>query len=168
MHLSSLDEYGLRCLTQVARHEAPEPLNIAQIAAAEGISAEYAAKLMRILRQGDLVTSTRGAGGGYRLARSASEITVWQVLQVLGNPLFSASCGSTYSGQLPRCVHGPDCTIRVVWGAAEQALRGVLDGITLADMNAAEQGGFAKLGTVGADLSPAAAIGPVESPATEE
>ncbi len=73
MNLSSQEEYGLRCLLQVAAHGAPEPLSIAQIAVAEGISPEYTAKLMRLLRKGGLVDSTRGAGGGYRLARQPAE-----------------------------------------------------------------------------------------------
>ena len=61
MQLSAKEEYGLRCLLQVARHEGAEPLRIPEIAAREGLSPEYTAKLMRALRQGGLVVSTRGA-----------------------------------------------------------------------------------------------------------
>ena len=59
MHLSSTEEYGLRCLLQVARHTENEPHRIRDIAAAEGLSREYTAKLMGVLREGRLVCSTR-------------------------------------------------------------------------------------------------------------
>jgi Rrf2 family protein len=134
MHLSSQEEYGLRCLVQVARHQGPEPLNIAQIAAAEGISPEYTAKLMRLLRKGGLVESTRGAGGGYHLARPPATVTLWDAVQVLGNPFFPESFCSEFPGQLSNCVHTSDCSIRGVWSAVEAALRGVLQGISLADL----------------------------------
>ena len=58
MQLLAQEEYGLRCLIQVARHPGPEPLTIPEIAEREGISPEYVAKLMRTLRQGDFVVST--------------------------------------------------------------------------------------------------------------
>lgn len=139
MHLSAQEEYGLRCLLQVARHRSGEPLSIAQIAESEGLSAEYAAKLMRLLRKGGLVTSTRGAGGGYRLARSPQAITIWDAVQVLGSQFFPESFCSGYPGQLPDCVHTSDCSIRVVWGAVESALRSVLERITLADLESGER-----------------------------
>ena len=77
MQLLATEEYGLRCLVQVARHTAPQPITIPEIAAAEGLSPEYAAKLLRALRQAELVVSTRGAGGGYRLSRPARE--TWMI-----------------------------------------------------------------------------------------
>ena len=70
MHLSAQEEYGLRCLVQLARHVGEEPMRIQEIARAEGLSSEYVAKLMRILRNGNLVDSTRGASGGYRLPQA--------------------------------------------------------------------------------------------------
>jgi Rrf2 family protein len=143
MHLTSQEEYGLRCLLQVARLDGADddatPVSIAQIAAAEGISPEYVAKLMRLLRQGGLVESTRGAGGGYRTSRPAAEITLWDAVQVLGNPFFSDGFCTAYPGQLADCVHTRDCSIRVVWGAVEEALRGVLGKLTLADLTLGEK-----------------------------
>src|SRR5262247_3187932 len=134
MQLLAQEEYGLRCLIQVARHAGPEPLTIPEIAEAEGLSPEYAAKLLRALRQADLVVSTRGAGGGYRLSRPATEITAWQVVQALGGSLFSKDFCDSHAGQLHDCVHTNACSIRPLWGAVESAVRGVLEGVTLADL----------------------------------
>jgi len=139
MQLSAQEEYGLRCLLQVARHEGAEPLRIPEIAAREGLSPEYTAKLMRALRQGGLVVSTRGATGGYRLARPAAEMSVWETLQVLGGPLFSDEFCSSHPGNLRDCVHSTDCSVRALWRWVGSAVGEVLKGISLADMARPEQ-----------------------------
>jgi Rrf2 family protein len=138
MQLLAQEEYGLRCLIQVARHTDPDPITIPEIAEAEGLSPEYAAKLLRALRQADLVVSTRGAGGGYRLSRPAREITAWQVVQALGGSLFPREFCESHPGQRHDCVHTSGCSIRGLWGAVESAVRGVLDGVTLADLARSE------------------------------
>jgi Rrf2 family protein len=140
MHLSAQEEYGLRCLLQVARKvEGSEPIGIAEIAAAEGLSPEYAAKLLRSLRQGGLVVSTRGASGGYRLARPASEISVWQAIEVLGGPLFSEQFCDSHPGQLKDCVHTSGCSVRSLWSWLGGAVRGALEKISLADLTSPEK-----------------------------
>jgi Rrf2 family protein len=134
MHLLAQEEYGLRCLLRVAQHGSPDPVTIPEVAEAEGLSPEYTAKLMRALRQGGLVTSTRGAGGGYRLARRPEEITVWGVIEVLGGSFFPESFCDSHPGVLRDCVHTPDCSIRSLWRTLETALREVLGRITIADL----------------------------------
>lgn len=135
MHLSSQEEYGLRCLMQVVQHRGDAPLGVNEIARAEGLSAEYAAKLMRILRQGGLVQSVRGANGGYRLAREANEVTVREALEVLGGPMFSDTVCSGHSGQHEDCVHtSGSCSIRALWSWIGGTVKDALDGVTLATL----------------------------------
>jgi Rrf2 family protein len=134
VHVSAQEEYGLRCLIQLARHEASKPMSIQEIALAEGLSPEYVAKLMRVLRQGGLVMSTRGAGGGYQLGRPAGEIMLWDVLAVLGGPLFPESFCEAHPGALRDCVHTPSCSIRSVWTSLNSLLRAALSSITVADL----------------------------------
>lgn len=140
MQLLAQEEYGLRCLIQVARHTGPDPLTIPEIAAAEGLSPEYTAKLLRALRQADLVVSTRGAGGGYRLARPAREMTAWQVVQALGGSLFPKEFCESHPGLRHDCVHTGGCSIRGLWSAVEGAVRGVLERVTLADLARTDTG----------------------------
>jgi Rrf2 family protein len=140
MQLSAQEEYGLRCLLQVAKGEGkPEPLCIAEIGEAEGLSPEYAAKLLRALRQAGFVTSTRGATGGYRLARPAVAISVWEVLDTLGGPLFSDHFCEAHPGNLRDCVHSTDCSLRALWRFVGGALKEVLSAISLADMTRGEK-----------------------------
>ena len=132
MKLSSQEEYGLRCLLQVAMHESTTVQNIA---AAEQISPEYTAKLMRVLRQGGLVVSTRGSAGGYRLARPPGEITLADAIVALDGPLFSEAFCQAHTGQVNTCVHtSTSCSIRAVWRFLGTALDGVLKKVTLADL----------------------------------
>lgn len=136
MKITAQEEYGLRCLLQLARAEG-QSLTIPEIAAGEGLSAPYAAKLLAVLRQAGLIESVRGRAGGYRLARAPSEISLGALLLVLGEPLFieSAYCqqhaGLEKSGH---CVHHGACNLRALWHTLEQWMRHALDRITLADL----------------------------------
>ena len=138
MHLSAQEEYGLRCLLQVAQQAGDRPAGIPKISAAEGLSPEYTAKLMRLLRQGGLVESTRGPGGGYRLSRGAAEITAWQALEVLGGPLFSEEFCDAHPGQLDDCVHSGGCSVRSLWRWIGGAVRTALESVTLRDLTRSE------------------------------
>lgn len=137
MKLTAQEEYGLRCLLQVARRApSPEspPLSIRDIALAEGLSVDYAAKLLRVLRQGNLVTSERGATGGYRLARPAAELKLSEVLRALDTPMYSNEFCEAHVGQVGRCVHQHDCTMRSLWQAIQAAVDEVSSRLSLQDL----------------------------------
>jgi Rrf2 family protein len=138
MQLLAQEEYGLRCLLALSRHDGDGPLTIHEIAGAEGLSADYAAKLLRALRRGGLVTSTRGAAGGYELARPAAEITVWDAIQVLGGSLFPEGFCACHGGRLEGCVRRSDCALRALWRLLDGAIERVLAGISLADLARSE------------------------------
>jgi Rrf2 family protein len=137
MRLLAQEEYGLRCLLELARHEG-KPRTIQQIAEAEGLSPDYAAKLLRELRRGGLVASTRGAAGGYRLAHGAGAISAWDAIAALGGSLFPSDFCECHTGRAPRCVRSSDCALRAIWRATDGAVRGVLSGVTLADLVTSE------------------------------
>ena len=139
MHLSAQEEYGLRCLVQVARLGHAGPVGIAEVADAEGLSPDYTAKLLRVLRQGELLTSTRGAAGGYMLARPAADISVWQALEILGGPLFSETLCDAHAGLKNDCVHTGDCSMRSMWTWLGGTVRDALSGISLADLICSER-----------------------------
>ncbi len=147
MNVSAIEEYGLRCLLQVARHEGPRPMKTPEIANREGLGREYVGVLMRKLRLGGLVTSTRGAGGGYRLARPAHRISVWDVIRVVGGDFLPREFCECHHGRSPDCVHFADCSIRAVWRTVEASLRTSLQGITLADLQRDERSMMSWLGS---------------------
>ncbi|MBI5506667.1 MAG: Rrf2 family transcriptional regulator [Deltaproteobacteria bacterium] len=146
MHITAQEEYGLRCLLRVAGHASEEPMRTQEVAEAEGISLEYAAKLMRILKQGGLVISTRGAAGGYLLARPAGEITVWDALEVLGGPLYSEGFCDQHSGSQHDCTnHNAGCSLKTLWNSINAILRAALSAIPLVELSGDERSKWAWL-----------------------
>src|SRR5438552_17051411 len=88
MKITSLEEYGLRCLLRLAGAGDGQSSTIPEIATAEGLSAPYVAKLLSILRQGGLIESVRGRSGGYRLAGPPADVSLGRTLMVLGESHF--------------------------------------------------------------------------------
>jgi Rrf2 family protein len=142
MKITSQEEYGLRCLLQLARADG-KSLTINDIASAERISMPYVAKILAVLRQEGLIDSARGRSGGYRLSASPAEIRLGVVLRALGEPLFDdpGYCrrhAGTESEQ--NCIHHEEgCSLRALWLTLERWVRHALDQITLADLVAEPQ-----------------------------
>jgi len=139
MKLSSQEEYGLRCLLQIAKAGEGASLTIAEVSEREGISAPNVAKIMRLLRRGDLVRSTRGKAGGYSLARPASRVRVLEVVNVLGGRLFDASFCDRHAGLETSCLNSTDCSIRPVLRHLQAAVDHVLGELTLDSLLASEE-----------------------------
>jgi Rrf2 family protein len=138
MKITAQEEYGLRCLLRLAQAEQGQSLTLPEVAAAEGLSVPYAAKLLSVLRQAGLIESVRGRSGGYRLSRPPASIGLGSLLLVLGEPLFDEPnyCErhpGTASG-VNSCVHHGGCSLRALWLTLEQWIRGTLDQITVADL----------------------------------
>lgn len=136
MKISAQEEYGLRCLLKLAQAE-NQALTLPEIAAGEGLSVPYVAKLMAVLRDAGLIDSSRGRSGGYRLAKSAEEIGLGSLLLVLGDPLYDEDgyC-QRHSGIAADgvCVHQNACSLKTLWSTLELWMRGTLNQITLADL----------------------------------
>ena len=132
MKLSSQEEYGLRLLLQLGREGGS--LTIAELSQREGISAPNVAKIMRILRRGAFVHSTRGKTGGYALARPAGEIRVGEILTSLGGCLFDPDFCDRHAGMRSECAHLPDCSIRPVLRHVQAAVDQVLARLTLGSL----------------------------------
>ncbi len=139
MKVSAQEEYGLRCLLQMTRLGAEENLSIQEISRAEGLSVPNVAKLMRILRLGGLVRSVRGQAGGYVLARPPENITMDEVLQVLGGPLFGPRFCELHTGIEKTCAHRGNCPVRPVWLKMQQLVGEVLTRTSLKDLLRDEQ-----------------------------
>ena len=138
MKLSSQEEYGLRCLLHLARSGNGGSLTIPEISQAEGLSIPNVAKLMRLLRIGGLVRSVRGQAGGYTLARSASAITVGEVLDLLGGRFFGPQFCERHSGRDEVCKHSVDCSLRTLWTSVQNILEETLGKTTLEDVACTE------------------------------
>ena len=138
MKISAQEEYGLRCLVQLANLPKGESLTLPQIAEREGISTANAGKLMWLLNKAGFVHSTRGTKGGYLLSRPASEIRLSEIIKMLDDDILGKHCGS-YTGVLDACVHNGDCGIRPVIVGLHEIVENALSQITLAQIVGSER-----------------------------
>ena len=135
MKLSSQEEYGLRCLLHLARHESGTSLTIPEISQSEGISHHNVGKMLRILRQRGFVESERGQYGGYVLARAPEHIVIADVLNALGGRLFDSNFCEQHSGAEENCAHTLSaCSVRALWSRLQDAVDAVLQELTLRDL----------------------------------
>src|SRR5215203_6897237 len=137
MKVSAQEEYGLRCLLQLARLDEREALTLGQIAEREGISQANAGKLMWLLNKAGFVQAMRGTKGGYTLARAAGDIRLNEVIKVLDADVLNKHCES-YTGILESCVHKGDCGIRPVIVGLHEIVENALSQITLAQLVGSE------------------------------
>lgn len=138
MKFSSQEEYGLRCLLRIARDGNGKGLTIPEISQAEGITQANAAKLLRLLRLGGFVESSRGQTGGYSLTRSPNKILVGEVLASLGGRLYDEKFCNVHTGLQQICTNTIDCSIRSLWQLLQNAVDGVLTKVTIEDLIASE------------------------------
>ena len=131
MKITAQEEYGLRCIVQLASAPPGEPLTGSEIARREGLSYPYAEKLLGILKRAGLVKGLRGVKGGYTLARPAEQITLGDVGRALGGFQTSQDICQRYTGNLRICIHDDDCGIRPVWKGITQYVVQVMDSIPI-------------------------------------
>ena len=135
MKITAQEEYGLRCLLQVAVLTAKNELaSLDDIANSEHITSDYAAKLLTVLRQVNLIESVRGKNGGYKLSRPPEKIYLDEVIRSLSGELFETeSCGQ-FTGNDSKCIHVSCCSIRSVWLSISHILFSMLKRVSLADL----------------------------------
>ena len=131
---STKGEYGVRLMVQLGRHVGTGPASLAEIAAEEDLPRAYLEQLVVSLREAGLVTSTRGAHGGYELARPPETISMAEVLRALEGPIAPMMCASDDPEHATVCDRSARCTVNVLWVRVRDAVTGALDSMTLADL----------------------------------
>lgn len=142
MRISTRGEYGLRVLMELGAE--PEiALSLRDIAARQHISLDYLEQIVPSLKSAGLIKARRGAHGGYQLAKSPEEITVYDALVALEGPLDPMACLSTAPSQTGLgCLASGTCAVQEVWSEMKQAMEIVLKNKTLAQMIARQNGNF--------------------------
>ncbi|MGQ9524801.1 MAG: RrF2 family transcriptional regulator [Armatimonadota bacterium] len=135
MKISAKEEYGLRCMLQLAsRGGASHVVTVREIAEHEGLSTAYVGKLLWILSRAGLTESVRGVEGGYRLSRPPEEISLGDIVRALSDsPDQSRFCFDP-AGASVSCVHTANCTLQPLWGRIMRSVQQVLDETPLAEL----------------------------------
>ena len=133
MRLTPVEEYGLRCLIQLAKRGDAHPVTIRTIAESEGLSTAYVGKLMFLLSKGGLVQASRGVQGGYALSRPPEQLTLAEFFRCMDPTNVEAICGK-FTGSEDLCVHNTACAIKQVWSGLESHIDDYLNRYTLRDL----------------------------------
>jgi Rrf2 family protein len=134
LKITAQEEYGLRCILQLARQTNGEPLMVRDIADREGLSLAYVEKILWTLSRSGIIESVRGPKGGYRLTRPCSEISVGEVMRALGGiPSQEEICGQ-FTGNQDTCVHHDKCDLQPVWVSITDFVHQVFDRIPLSQL----------------------------------
>ena len=121
-------------MVQLGRRFGTGPASLAEIAADEDLPRAYLEQLVMSLRDAGLVTSTRGAHGGYELAREPAAVRMGEVLRALEGPIAPMFCATDDPEHAVICDRSSRCTVNVLWVRVRDAVTGALDGMTLADL----------------------------------
>lgn len=140
MKVSTRGEYGMRAMVELSRHYGKGPVSLTVIAQNATVPPAYLEQLIGPLRRADLVTSTRGAHGGYELARDPSDIRVGDVYRVLEGPVAPMECVSEAEPE-EQCPLIDGCATRVVWLKVRDSIVDALDSTTLADLTTPSRSG---------------------------
>lgn len=129
LKLSTKGRYGVKAMLDLAVHNSSVPVSIKSISHRQGISEYYLEQLFAPLRKAKLITSIRGAQGGYVLAKDPKDITVLDIMNILEGPV-----------DISDCIDGTDCTnidmcaTRVLWKKIKNSIDSVMASVTLQDM----------------------------------
>jgi Rrf2 family protein len=144
MLFSTKAEYGVRLMIELGRRAGDDPVDeappvaLATVAESELLPLSYLEHLVAKLRQAGLVTSVRGAHGGYRLAKPADDIAMLDVVQALEGPIAPMECFEVDSEGRVLCSHETDgdraCATKLLWTKVHGGITQALNGTTLADL----------------------------------
>ena len=145
MKITALQEYGIRCMVQLASEEGGSlPRTTSSIAEKEGLSRDYVEKILFQLSKVKMVESVRGMNGGYILRKNADKISVGEIVMALSEkPVRMKQVKKDLCPQFPgkknRCVHISGCAVRLLWTMVVTQVYGVLNHLPLSALVGSEE-----------------------------
>jgi Rrf2 family cysteine metabolism transcriptional repressor len=138
MLFSTKAEYGVRLMVELGRQGGDEPVALSAVAEAERLPLSYLEHLVAKLRKAELVTSRRGAHGGYQLARPADQITMLDVVEALEGAIAPMECFQVDRDGKVLCSHETDgdqaCATKLLWTRVQGGVTRALSGTTVAEL----------------------------------
>lgn len=131
MKISTKGRYALRLMLDLAVYNTGEPISLKDVARRQEISEKYLEQIISLLNKAGYVRSIRGAQGGYMLTKDPAEYTVGSILRLTEGDLAPVSCVGADS---TACDRKDGCVSVRIWEMINEAVNGVVDHITLADM----------------------------------
>ncbi|MDP9178343.1 MAG: Rrf2 family transcriptional regulator, partial [Gemmatimonadota bacterium] len=133
MRITTWAEYGVICALHLAKRTEKGPVTGREIAAQERLPADYVEQILLRLRRAGVITSIRGARGGYMLSRPPEQISIRAVIHASELETFDLHCVS-HPLEEDRCAASHSCSIRPVWVLLQTKIDDVLESVCLADL----------------------------------
>lgn len=134
MRLTTKGRYAVTAILDLAYHSQIKPVTLTEIAARQTISLSYLEQLFARLRRAGMVKGVRGPGGGYKLCRKTSDISIAEIVTAVDEPLDSTRCGGEAN-----CHKDQACLTHDLWMGLSAQIKNYLEGISLADLLAKNQ-----------------------------
>ncbi|WP_455714865.1 RrF2 family transcriptional regulator [Anaerosporobacter sp.] len=131
MKISTKGRYALRLMLDLALNNTGEPVRIKDIAMRQEISDKYLEQIISVLNKAGYVRSLRGPQGGYRLSKDPKEYSVGMILRLTEGSLAPVACLEDEENQ---CLRQDECATLILWEKLYDAIKGVVDQYTLADL----------------------------------
>ena len=138
MRFTSMFRYGLRALAILAENYGERPVSAKEISSREEISSSFLEQLLAQLRRNGLIEGVRGPGGGFKLRKHPSEISIGEIVEALEGPVLVAKCIAGDGNPDHRCARYDDCSAVPILRNLERDFSRVLDSYTLSDVTVSE------------------------------
>ena len=135
MVVSTKGRYALRVMIDIAKYGKDAYVTLGDIADRQGLSEKYLESIIKMLVQNGLVTGLRGKNGGYKLSKSAKEITAWDIISVTENDFYVVSC---MNPDAPKCDRINSCVTLPMWKEFSEEMESFFRKYTIADLAAKE------------------------------
>ena len=134
MKLTTKGRYGLRAVIDLAKYAKNEPVSLSDVAERQGISISYLEQFMAKLKKAGIVQSTRGAQGGYSLAKHPENISVGEILRALEGSLSPVDCSAVDGEGETECSASNFCVTKYVWKRINDSINDTVNNIFLSEL----------------------------------
>ena len=140
MRLTTKGRFAVTAMIDLAMHNSEGPVTLAEISERQRISLSYLEQLFGKLRRRTLVSSVRGPGGGYTLARKSDELSVAEIIRAVDEPIDATQCASKEN-----CRDDRKCLTHDLWASLNERIFDYLNGVSLAQLVTKAQADEAKV-----------------------
>lgn len=131
MRITYKGDYALKAILDLALHYGQNLVTISELSERINAPAKFLEQILLLLKKGGFVESRRGKEGGYLLAKSPKEITLGEIVRYIDGPIEPVAC---IEKQYKGCDEVASCVLRQVWQQVNEAVEGIIDGITFEDL----------------------------------
>ncbi len=136
MKISTKGRYALRMLIDLVQHQGTGFVSLKEVAARQNISKQYLEQIVALLNTSDILKTSRGKQGGYRLAKPSSQIAAGQILRITEGGLAPVAC---LEDAVNQCERAPSCKTLAMWQGFHRVMTEYFDSITLEDLLETDQ-----------------------------